>query len=169
MLANEVLLDGFTRVKGIVHTTVDGLYADQLAYRPAGQANSIAWLVWHTARVQDDHIAELAGTEQVWSAAGWYNTFNLPFEVTETGYGHTTEQVAAVQADAEQLLGYFDAVHDATVKYLQGLRDKDYAKTVDESYDPPVTMTTRLVSILSDDLQHAGQAAYVKGLLKTDA
>jgi len=167
MLADTLIQDGFKRIKGIVHTAVEGLDATQLSYRPVDQANSIAWLVWHIARVQDDHIAELAGSEQVWISGGWYQKFNVPFDAAETGYGHTAEQVAAVQANAELLLGYYDAVHAVTEQYIGTLTDKDYDKVIDESYDPPVILATRLVSVLSDDLQHAGQAAYVRGLIKT--
>jgi hypothetical protein len=39
---------------------------------------------------------------------------------------------------------------------------------VDDSWDPPVTVSIRLVSILADDLQHAGQAAYARGVLPQD-
>lgn len=167
MQTNDILLDGFRRIKGTVHTAAKGLSEEQLAYRPGDQANSIAWLLWHIARIQDDHVSALANSGQVWTEQGWYSKFNLPFDATETGYGHTTEQVAAVRANAELLLGYFDAVHTATEQYVQGLGEKDYGKTIEESYDPPVTLATRLVSIISDSLQHAGQAAYVRGLLKT--
>ena len=38
-------------------------------------------------------------------------------------------------------------------------------RVVDRTWDPPVTLGVRLVSILDDDTQHAGQAAYVRGLL----
>jgi hypothetical protein len=169
MQLNSLLLEAFRRVKGIVHTSAKGLQKEQLMYRPGDQANSIAWLLWHVARIQDDHIADLAAQEQVWTADGWYSKFNLPFDVTDTGYGHTVEQVAAVQANAELLLGYYDAVHLATEKYIEHLTQNDYERIIDTSYDPPVTLATRLVSILSDDLQHAGQAAYVRGLLKTEA
>lgn len=165
MLANDVLTDAFNRVRGSVHQTVEGLDERQLAQRPGERANSIAWLVWHLARIQDDHIADIAGREQLWAAAGWADRFGLPFEPSATGYGMSSDDVARVRANAEQLLGYYDAVHDATLSYLNDLGDADYGKVVDESWNPPVTCAVRLVSVLSDCLQHAGQAAYVRGLL----
>jgi hypothetical protein len=36
---------------------------------------------------------------------------------------------------------------------------------VDLNWDPPVTLAVRLVSVINDDLQHGGQAAYVRGML----
>jgi hypothetical protein len=75
--------------------------------------------------------------------------------------------VAAVQVDSADLLtGYYDAVHERTVAYLTTLSDADLDRIVDERWDPPVTLGVRLVSVISDDLQHAGQAAYARGLIE---
>jgi hypothetical protein len=164
-MLNQVLADAFERVKEAVHQTVEGLDEDNLAFRPSKDANSIAWLVWHLTRIQDDHIADVAGTEQVYTQAGWAKKFDLPFEDTATGYGHSAAEVAAVAADSSLLLGYYDATHKATLKFIKSLTDEDYKRIVDERWDPPVTLAVRLVSVLDDDMQHAGQAAYVRGLL----
>ncbi|OHV38076.1 MULTISPECIES: mycothiol transferase [Pseudofrankia] len=162
----DVLADGFGRVREAVHDAVDGLSADQANHRLGGQANSIAWLVWHLARVQDDHVADVAGSEQVWTSAGWYGRFGLPLPPESHGYGHTTAQVASVRVgDPALLTGYYDAVHDATLRFVATLADPDLDRVVDTRWDPPVTLGVRLVSVIADDLQHAGQAAFVRGLL----
>ena len=162
---NDLLIDGFGRIRDAVHGAVDGCSPATLAYRPDDDANSIAWLVWHLTRIQDDHVADVAGTEQVWTAAGWVARFGLPFDPADHGYGHNTEQVAALGgASADLLLGYHDAVHDATVRYLRGLTPSDLDRIVDDRWDPPVSLAVRLVSVVADDLEHAGQAAYVRGL-----
>jgi uncharacterized damage-inducible protein DinB len=134
--------------------------------RVDGRANSIAWLVWHLARVQDDHVSDVAGTEQAWTADGWMERFGLPFEAADTGFGHTDEQVSAVRVDDPDLLtGYLDAVHQRTVSFVSGLSDADLDRVVDTRWDPPVTLGVRLVSVIDDDLEHLGQAAFTKGLL----
>lgn len=165
MAVNDVLVDAFGRVKEEVHAAVEGLHDEDLLFRPGKTANSIAWLAWHLARIQDDHIAGAAGMPQVWTGGGWAEKFGLPFDVSATGYGMSSEEVAAVRAGAGQLLGYYDAVHAQTIAYIGSLRDADYERVVDTRWDPPVTLAVRLVSVLSDCLQHAGQAAYVRGLL----
>jgi uncharacterized damage-inducible protein DinB len=162
----ELLIDAFDRVRGVVHRVVADLSADQLAWRPDDGANSIAWLVWHLTRIQDDHVAGVAGADQVWTTAGWADRFDLPFTSASTGYGHGPDDVAAVRADAGLLLGYHDATHERTVGYAATLTDADLPRIVDRDWDPPVTLAVRLVSVVSDDLQHAGQAAYVRGLLE---
>jgi len=163
--ANDLLIDGFERVRESVHDVVEGLDEEQLAFRPDGEANPVGWLVWHLARVQDDHVADAAGSEQIWTSGGWVERFRLPFDVGATGYGQSTDEVAEVRVTAEMLTGYHDAVHGATVDYLATLADADYERVVDERWDPPVTLAVRLISVLNDTTQHVGQAAYVRGLL----
>jgi hypothetical protein len=166
--AFELLTDAFGRVKGVVRRVVRGLTPDQLAYQITPDANSIAWLVWHLTRIQDDHIAEVAGIEQVWTSAGFHDRFELPFDARDTGYGHSSKEVAACKATADLLTEYYNAVHEQTLRFIDGLDEADLVRIVDERYDPPVTLSVRLVSVVDDDLEHAGQAAYVRGLLPKD-
>lgn len=161
----ELLEDAYGRVRDAVHGVVDGLSVDDLCTRLEGSANSIAWLVWHLTRVQDDHLSDVARTDQLWTSGGWRERFGLPLEAGDTGYSHSPDQVAVVTADAATLLGYYDAVHEATLRFVRGLRDGDLDRIVDERWDPPVTLGVRLVSVVDDDLEHAGQAAFVRGVL----
>ncbi|MFE6971814.1 DUF664 domain-containing protein [Isoptericola sp. NPDC057653] len=159
-----LLEDAFGRVVGEARRVLRGATAERLAYRPDPDANTVAWLLWHLARVQDDHVADVAGVEQRWTAGGWAAKFALPFDPADTGYGHTPEQVAAVRADATLLRGYLEDVHAATTAYLATVTAADLERVVDTRWDPPVTLAVRLVSVAADDLQHVGQAAYVRGL-----
>jgi uncharacterized damage-inducible protein DinB len=169
MHIGELLVDAFGRIRDGAAEAVSGLSPDQLAQRPTASSNSIGWLVWHLTRVQDDHIAEVFERDQVWTSAGWHQRFGLPFDADDTGYGHTSDQVAQVRGlDAEQLVGYLDAVHTATVEYVRPLTPEDLDRVVDERWDPPVTLGVRLVSVVNDDQQHVGQAAFVRGLLDGD-
>jgi uncharacterized damage-inducible protein DinB len=167
MTSAELLTDALGRVRSVVHRAVEGLSPDQLTFRIDGSANSIAWLVWHLTRIQDDHIADVAGLPQVWTAHGWADRFALPFDVADHGYGHSSDDVAAVRVESGELLtGYHDAVYEQSVGYLESITDDDLVRVVDRSWDPPVTLGVRLVSVVSDDLQHAGQAAFVRGLVE---
>jgi len=166
MRTTDILTDAFDRVRDAVHPAANGLTIDELVFRPDAESNSIAWLVWHLTRIQDDHVAALAGSEQVWTASGWMARFALPLDASDTGYGHDAGTVATVVADAASLLGYFEDVHATTRTYLATLGDADLERVVDHSWDPPVTVGVRLVSVVADDLQHAGQAALVRGILQ---
>ena len=163
--ANQ-LVDAFGRVKEIIHRAVGGLSPEQLSFRINDQTNSIAWLVWHLSRIQDDHIADVAGNEQVYTSGGWADRFALPFKASSTGYGHSSDDVSAVRVDSTELLtDYHDAVYEQTLRFVESLDDGDFARIVDEAWDPPVTLGVRLVSVISDNLQHAGQAAFVRGII----
>ncbi|MEV0400441.1 DUF664 domain-containing protein [Actinoallomurus sp. NPDC050550] len=166
MTTANLLTDAFGRIRDAVHRAVDSLGPDELAFRVDPDANSIAWLTWHLTRVQDDHLADAAGTAQAWTSKGWAERFGLPFDVSDTGYGHAPDQVAAVRVESAELLtGYHDAVYQQTIEYVGSLSDDDLTRIVDRSWDPPVTLGVRLVSVIADDLQHAGQAAFVRGAL----
>lgn len=161
----RLLIDAFSRIGDTAHAALDGLTTEEIGTRVGG-ANSIAWLIWHLARVQDDHVADVAGTEQRWTADGWADRFALPFDATETGYGQTSDEVDAMSgASAAHLLGYLDAVQEATIAFVGGSELGDLERVVDEGWDPPVTLAVRLVSVLSDDLQHAGQASFARGII----
>jgi hypothetical protein len=164
--AADLLVDAFGRIHRIVHAVVDGLEPEELTARIDDHGNSIAWLVWHLTRIQDDHVADVADTEQVWISNGWADRFDLPFDVHATGFGHSSDDVAAVRVkSAELLTGYHDAVHEQTLRFVKQLTEADFGRIVDESWTPPVSLGVRLVSVISDDLQHAGQAAFVRGIV----
>lgn len=168
MTSADLLADAFGRIRETVTDIVYGLNPAQLAYRLAADANPIGWLVWHLTRVQDDHVAAAFGVPQVWSAEGWSERFGLPAGSVDTGYGHNSQQVAALTAtiaSAELLADYHEATYDQTVKLVSGVSDADLERVVDSSWHPPVTLGVRLVSVISDDLQHVGQAAYLRGIL----
>ena len=162
----DLLVDAFGRIKEAVHDAVEGLTPEQLTFRIDERANTIAWLVWHLTRIQDDHIAGVAETQQVWVADGWYERSKLPFDRQAHGYGQSSDEVAAVRLEGSFLTSYYDAVHERTVAYVERLSDGDLDRVVDTRWTPPVTLGVRLVSIVTDDLQHAGQAAFVRGVVE---
>jgi Protein of unknown function (DUF664) len=167
MHAKDILVDAFGRIQEEVHAAVGGLAPDVLNSLPAEGVNSISWLVWHLTRVQDDHVADASGLDQVWLATDWRKRFALDLPTRDTGYGHGPAQVAKVRVDSADLLtGYYDAVHEQTLGFLRSVSASDLDKVIDEGWDPPVTLGVRLVSVVGDDMQHVGQAAYARGLLE---
>ncbi|MDI1463343.1 DinB family protein [Catellatospora sp. KI3] len=166
MDVNDLLVDVFDRIPEMVQDAVAGLTAEQLHWSPAPGANSIGWLVWHLARIQDDHVSELLDQEQLWVSGAWAGRFGRRPDPGDTGYGHTPKQVAAVRPDGpDVLVEYYDAVAARTRDVLRRSTPADLDRIVDAAWDPPVTMGVRLVSVANDDVAHAAQAAYVRGLL----
>ncbi len=161
-----LLLELYDRIPPLAEGAVEGLGPDELCRAPGPGANTIGWLVWHLTRVEDHHVSELLGTEQVWVSGDWARRCGLEPDPTNTGYGHNEDEVRAVRPEsAEVLLAYLGAVQERTTSMLEGLAADDLDRVVDRRWDPPVTLGVRLVSIADDCLQHVGQAAYVRGLL----
>lgn len=166
MNVSDVLNEALDRLPDLVRAAVEGLTAEQLREAPASGANPIGWLVWHLTRVQDHHVAELLGAEQVYLSGDWAKRFGVEADADDIGYGHSAADVAAVRPQGWQaLVDYYTAVADRTREYVRGLQPDDLDRVVDERWDPPVTLGVRLVSVINDDTQHVGQAAYVRGLL----
>lgn len=167
MDSKTLLTEAFLRIPGLVQASCDGLGVADLMYRADPGANSIAWLVWHLSRIQDDHVAEIAGTEQLWTDPVWAEMTGINRDVSATGFGDTPEHVASVvPLSSAALVAYNAAVTKRTLEYLDGANDSDFDRIIDDSYDPPVSVGVRLVSVISDSLQHAGQARYLRGSIE---
>jgi hypothetical protein len=167
MNAVELLKDALSRIGDQASRAVDGLSADDLNARIEGRSNSIAWLVWHAARGHDAQVAQAFDVEELWTASGWVERFALPLPAADTGYGHSSEDVAKVRVqDGGLLLGY---LHDTVARTTELVGELDEAaldRVVDDRWDPPVTLAVRLVSVVDDDVQHLGQAAFLRGVLE---
>lgn len=162
--ARELLTDAFGRISEWVAEISNGMSDDVAYYRPDPEANTISWLLWHLARVQDDHVAGVAGMPQRWVEGGWCERFGLPFAPEVLGYGHTNAEVGQVRVGAADLAGYHADVHTLTLRYLESVDAAELERIVDRNWDPPVTASVRLVSVLGDCLAHLGQADYVRGM-----
>ena len=156
----------FGNIRAFTHDALDGCPAGAVLWRPDPEANSIAWLVWHLTRIQDDHVANLAGRDQVWDGDDWATRFGLAAGDRRLGYGDTADQVAQVApADPAVLTDYLDAVTERTLAYLDAVEDEaEWDRVVDTRWDPPVTARVRLASVVQDCLQHIGQVEYLRGL-----
>lgn len=163
----DVLTDAARRPVDAATHVLRGISHETLHARPAGRGNSIAWLVWHAARQMDAQLADLTGTDQVWSVGGWATRLGIPRGPEAVGFGDTPDEVAGLRVDDPGLLlDYFRAVVDAFVASLAGSSAADLDVVVDTSWDPPVTRGVRLVSLIDDAVAHLGQAAYARGLVE---
>jgi hypothetical protein len=168
MDVNGLLVELFGRVTGEVRGILDGLDPDDLLVSPEPGSNPIGWLVWHLTRVADMHIAEILEVDQVWVEGDWSARFGraVPADPWDMGYGHTPDDVAGVRPEGiAVLLDYYRAVDARTAEVLESTTPEGLDRIVDRRWDPPVTLGVRLVSIADDAIQHAGQAAYLKGIL----
>ena len=164
--ARDLLTDSFARILEHAEDVTEGLDTAIADRRIVPDANTIAWLVWHSARVIDAQLAPIAGVEEVWTANDWYGRFGLDLPPESTGYGHSRADAAKVRGSDALLIGYFRDVDAMASRYLETVSPAELARVIDEAWDPPVTVAVRLVSIVDDCAQHLGAAAYLKGALQ---
>jgi hypothetical protein len=162
MIANDILLDAFTRVYDSLHRTLGDITPAELVKEPHP---SIGWLAWRISRVMDANVARLSGREQLWIGEGWAARFGMPLEPADYGRSamHTREQVRAFRASAQQLLDYHDAAYERMKAFLDSLSADDLARQLDEPrYDPRPTVGVRLISVLENAMTNEGQISYLK-------
>jgi hypothetical protein len=164
----DILNDGYGRIPEFLKHVVDGLSQEKLNWRPHPETNSIGWLAWHLVRQQDAQIASLAGKEQIWISEGFHARFDRPADTRDIGFGQTPEQAAAFKSPAASVLvDYAEAVVTRSLAYFGRLTEAELDRELDEpQYTPRPTVGARIVSILEDCLLHAGQAAYLRGLIE---
>lgn len=167
MHSKDVVIAALNRNQSVLAMTLADMTPEQMAFRPDETSNSLAWLAWHLTRVQDREASGLSGQEQAWIAEGWHAKFGKAADPNETGMGYTPDQVAASETSTQLILDYHNAVVEHSKAYLEPLTHDDLAKELDEpQWDPVPTVGVRLVSILSDNTQHIGQMAYVRGIIE---
>ena len=168
MRSNEVCIGILDRVQELVHMGLKDVTPEQLLYHAEGHPNTIGWLAWHLTRVQDTTIPRVDGGPQLWITEGWHARFNMPADPNDSGHMHTPEQVAAVQpADAQLLLDFHDAVAQRTRAFLEGQNSNTLEAPYDDArFNPPMTVGQRLTGMFNDNFQHAGQIAFLRGMLK---
>ncbi len=162
MIANDILLDAFTRVHESLHRTLGDITPEELAKEPHP---SIGWLAWRISRVMDANVARLSGREQLWIGEGWAGRFGMPPEPADYGRSarHTREQVKSFRASAQQLLDYQDATYERMKTFLNSVSADELARELDEpQYDPRPTVAVRLVSVLENAMTNEGQISYLK-------
>ncbi|MEZ5239801.1 MAG: DinB family protein [Microthrixaceae bacterium] len=128
----------YGRIPPLAGAAVEGLDEAALARTPAGAENSIGWLVWHCARLQDHHISELLGSDQLWVADGWAERLGMEPDPDDMGFGHSAEQAAAVRpGDPGLLLAYLGAAQQRTESLLAGVTPDSLSEVVDRRWDRP--------------------------------
>jgi len=164
----ELVIDGYGRILKMLERSLKGLTPQDLNEQPHPDCNSMGWLAWHLNRLLDEEIARLAGEEQLWVKEGWHAKFDRPADPKDIGFGHTSAEVAAFQSPAvNTFLQYHRAALAQLERYVNTLSAADLDRELDEPWFQPLpTVGVRLVSVMCDGLQHVGQIAYLRGLLK---
>ncbi len=173
MTDREVLADLVVDLTVGIHQVVMGLSAQELAWRPDAEGNSIGVTVWHISRGLD--VLKVRFLEQQPALAEQWHTRGL---AQKTGYdprgigtgglgiltGYTQEEVAAIpQLTAEDLLAYLDQAAEALRQYLLSLPEGALAQTI-VAMGESLTAYQLIKGILLGCVGHLGEIEALKAL-----
>lgn len=165
----QLLIDTYQRLSQEFENILDGLTLEDLHQRPAPDANTIGWLLWHTARSLDRTVGDVMLGEQLWIRDKWYEKFGRRPDPNETGWGHSFEEVGKFRVpDIKTLRDYQRAVIEVSIKYIKELTEEELDRQCPLSTHPGtmVSAGNRIIGNIGEHFQHVGQAAYIRGLLK---
>ena len=164
----QMMADSYRNMFSEIEKVLDGLTVEDLHKHPSPGANPIGWLCWHTIRSCDRLLGDVVLGEQLWISEGWHKKFNRPGDFDDTGSGHSGAQVDALKIpSAKTLLDYQHAVMGPLLRYIEGLTEQELDRETPNSQRPGTTrpVHARLAAVLNN-LQHVGQAGYVRGIIK---
>ena len=143
---------------------LDGLTSEERRFQPSPEAHHIDFAVWHMARAEDDWLQRFARrSDTVWKRDSWPSRLGLPER--DSGFGYTAEQVAGLpRFDIDELMTYYDAVREETLRYLDGLSQADLDTCPDPEGRPGYTIGKMFSHVIVEESQHVGQIAYLRGL-----
>ncbi len=114
---------------------LQGLADDQVRHCPHPAVNSLAWLLWHMARVEDVAISRLvARRPQLIYEGDWLARLNATRR--DVGTAMTDEEVSGLSAriDIGGLRDYWQAVGERTVAVVRELRPSDLDEANEAEY-----------------------------------
>ena len=146
---------------------LDGLSEDELHWRPALESNTIDWMVWHMARVEDNWInVRLRDSASIWDRDGWAERVGV--EEPTNGFGQTAEDIRAMPAfDVPKIMGYYQAVRQGTTEYFANeIQESDLSIELTHPRYDPVNYAWVLGHLLCEEAEHLGQIEYLRGMMR---
>ena len=166
MGATDIYLEAIKRSDADLRRALEGLTTEDVRKQPAGEgSNPISWLVWHLTRTRDNISSSIVGRKPLWESEGWGAKFGMSDGIPsfKPDNVHTFDPKSI-----ETLTGYFEAVAANSLKIIEGLQESDMSRMVESTIPgrPAQPVVGRLAVILNDNIQHVGQVAYLRGLIR---
>ncbi len=152
------------QIKEYLLAGLKGLTEAEARWQPKPDANPIAFIVWHVARVEDNWVQRFAQKlPEAWESEGWFQRLNLPKR--DSGFGYTAEQVRALALPPmSDLLAYYESVRKLSLAYLRGLTPEQWEVKPWPDRRPDYDIRRMWRQLVCEEAEHAGQVAYLRGL-----
>ena len=97
----------------------------QLRGRPHPGVNTVAWLLWHTARVEDVGVNRFAADRPQVLDDGWLGKLGVGRRDVGTGMNDAEVDELSARIDLDALRGYWNAITRRTPEVVESLRGSD--------------------------------------------
>jgi uncharacterized damage-inducible protein DinB len=170
----EYAIQSMERVRQNTLNMIKGLTAAQLKWQPGPEANNIAFLLFHTFRVDDWYFNRwVAGGQELWEREGWPKRWRLPTpheqasSAFSTGHSWTPQQVASwVPPPLGEMLEYATAVRKSAIEVIRTL-ELNRLQEQPRPDRPEWTVANYLQNGTIHEAQHQAQIDFILGLMKT--
>jgi hypothetical protein len=157
------------RLHSWMRTSLTDLTPADWHHMQEGNSNSIAFLVWHCVRTEDNILRFiLQGRQPIWNEGNWHERLGLPPRVQGTGMA--TEEARKFHiADPALFMQYVNEVWQEFESYLAGINDggaelSEKIVTVKPLGDMPAIQVIGQVCI-SHLFIHYGEISLLRGTL----
>src|SRR5262249_4170657 len=106
----------------------------QLRGRAHAGVNTVAWLVWHMARVEDVCVKRVMVDRSQVLGGGWFAKLGVASRDVGTGMSDAEVDELSARIDLDALRGYWDAVTQATPDVIATVRGSDLEALVPEDH-----------------------------------
>lgn len=163
MEAKEIIKLSLERSEEFLTSALKDLSQQEFAWSPGPESNSMAFIMWHQARVEDFFVNRvIRGQVELYEAQGFRDRLGTPPK--DTGNSYTVEKLRAWQAPPmETLVAYHQAVRQATLDLLETVTPQklDEVPKPDRS---PESVGIMLMRVITEAAHHVGQMSYLRGM-----
>ena len=158
---------GVNECFGKLNQALDGLTDDEMRWKPTLESNSIDWMVWHMARVEDNLVNYvLQNRASIWERDGWGE--RLGIATTSAGAGMTVHEIRAMgRINVPAVMEYYRSVRQETSDYFENImQEDDLSRVIEHTSFRGVTGAWVLGRLLCEEAEHLGQIEYLRGIMR---
>ena len=165
MDVKQILMKSLEESQEYLTKALRELTEEDIAWTPKVGCNSIIFILWHLARVEDIWINRiLRNSKEIYESEGWQEQLGTP--VNESGFQYTAKQLQSWPVPKVEIVQrYASSVREKTIALLSSL---DTAKLSEvarpgHKYDKVGSILSHLITEIA---LHVGQIDYLRGMLR---
>jgi hypothetical protein len=141
---------------------LEGISYSEATWRPGPGCNSIALILYHSARFEDMIQSKVINNREVWETEKWYEKLKLP--PNDIGVFKTAEEVAAFSVPSiKDLQDYYKVVRIQALSAVKSITPERLDQVIHLPFGE-FSVSAMFVMTVSHQSQHIGEMSYLRGL-----